>query len=310
MLSNTGLVCYLYSSGMDLEDLRAVRAVAAAGTFSAAATQLRVAQPALSRRIARLERELGGRLFDRLPRHAAPTALGEAVSAAAARVLSEVDRAHQDAAAIAQGAAGTIRMSSLAGGIPALSRGLSRFADAHPSVEVELRTLDAEQAIRALHDREVDLATLAGSALQPGMRSRKLATWRVVLVVHPEHPFASAKSVTIAALSTEPLLMLAPEFMVTRHVVNLAERNGLTLRVRLRDATPDAVMSLARRGLGVGVLPDAVRLPSDLRAVPLARAGLSADFDYVIAWLEDRTLPPAAGALIETLVQETAAFRD
>ncbi|HLF22785.1 MAG TPA: LysR family transcriptional regulator, partial [Burkholderiales bacterium] len=61
---------------MDSDDLAAVRAIVRAGTFSAAADDLRVAQPALSRRIARLEAELGGRLFDRLPRHAAPTALG------------------------------------------------------------------------------------------------------------------------------------------------------------------------------------------------------------------------------------------
>jgi DNA-binding transcriptional LysR family regulator len=103
--------------------------------------------------------------------------------------------------------------------------------------------------------------------------------------------------------------MLAPEFMVTRHVTNLATRTGLRLWVRMRDATPEAVLALARRGWGVGVLPDAVRIPPDVVAVPLARAGSSADFDYVVSWLADRTLPPAATELVETLVRETAAFR-
>ncbi|MGZ4241920.1 MAG: hypothetical protein ACXVQ7_09980, partial [Actinomycetota bacterium] len=68
-------------------------------------------------------------------------------------------------------------------------------------------------------------------------------------------------------------------------------------------------LSLARRGWGVGVLPDSVRIPPDLVSVPLARAGASAEFDYVIAWLADRTLPAAASALVQTLVRETAAFR-
>src|SRR6266540_4042993 len=120
---------------MDLDDLQAVRTIAVTGTFTAAARALSVAQPALSRRIARLERELGGRLFDRLPRHAAPTALGDALAAAAARVLSEVQRAREDAAAITHGAAGTIRLSSLAGGIPVLSRGLFCFAAANPHID-------------------------------------------------------------------------------------------------------------------------------------------------------------------------------
>lgn len=294
---------------MDLDDLAAVRAIAAAGTFSAAARELRVAQPALSRQIARLERDLGGRLFDRLPRRAAPTALGEAVAAAGARILAEVEAARDEALAVARGAAGRIRMSSLGGGIPALARGLVRFQEAHPRVVVELRAIEATEAVLALHEREVDLATLPGSAVEPGMRYRKLARWRVVLAVRRDHALARRRAVALSDLQDEPLLMLAPQFMVTRHVLDLARRTGVRLRPRLRDATPDAVLSLARRGWGVGVLPDSVRVPDELAVVPLARAGASADFDYVIAWLAARTLPAAAGALVDTLVRETAAFR-
>jgi len=294
---------------MDLEDLAAVQAVVHQGTFSAAAVSLKVAQPALSRRIQRLERELGGLLFDRLPRHAAPTPLGDAVASAAAAILNEVESARADAMAIARGAAGRIRMSSLAGGIPALARGLSLFQQRHPEVVVELRALDADAAVLALRQRRVDLATLPGSAVEPDLRSRKLARWRVVLVVRPDHPFASKRAVPISALEDQPLLMLAPEFMVSRHVMDLAERTGVRLQPRLRDASPEAVLSLARRAWGIGVLPDSVRIPAELVSVPLARAGASAEFDYVIAWLADRTLPAAADALVQTLVKETAAFR-
>lgn len=294
---------------MDLEDLAAVDAIVRAGTFSAAAEVLRVAQPALSRRIARFERELGGRLFDRLPRHAAPTALGEAIAATAGRILAEAERAHEDALAIARGAAGRIRMSSLAGGIPALARGLARFQDAHPRVTIELRALEADAAVRALRQRTVDLATLPGSALDPEMRARKLARWRIFAVVRREHPIAKRRSITLAQLAEHPLLMLSPEFMVTPHVIGVAQRTGLRLDVRLRDATPEAVLSLARRGWGVGLLPNSIRVPPELAAVPLSGAGTSADFDYVIAWLAGRTLPAAAPALVDTLVRETAAFR-
>ena len=228
---------------------------------------------------------------------------------AAAAILNEVDSARADAMAIARGAAGRIRMSSLAGGIPALARGLSLFQQRHPEVVVELRALDADAAVLALRERRVDLATLPGSALEPGLRSRKLARWRVVLAVRPDHPFASRRAIPISALEDQPLLMLAPEFMVSRHVMDLAERTGVRLQPRLRDASPEAVLSLARRAWGIGVLPDSVRIPAELVSVPLARAGASAEFDYVIAWLADRTLPAAAAALVQTLVKETAAFR-
>lgn len=281
----------------------------AAGTFSAAARELRVAQPALSRRISRLERELGGLLFNRLPRHAAPTALGESVAASASRVIAEIDRARDDARAITEGASGRIRMSSLAGGITALGRGVVRFQDRHPDVTVELTALDADDAVLALREHRVDLATLPGSALESGMSSAKLGRWRVLLVVRNGHPFAKRRSVSITDLAREPLLMLSPEFMVARHVLTLATRTGLRLRIRLSNATPDAVVSLARRGWGVGVIPDTVRIPADVASVPLARAGSQEEFDYVLAWLTDPAPSSSVAELIDTLVRETAAFR-
>ncbi len=248
-------------------------------------------------------------MFDRLPRRAAPTALGESVGAAAGRVLGELERARDDARTIASGAAGRIRMSSLAGGIPALSRGVVRFQDRRPDVLLELTAMDANQAVLALREHRIDLATLPGSAVEAGMASTKLGRWRVLLVVRPGHHFAKRRSVSITDLSREPLLMLSPEFMVARHVLNLATRTGLRLRTRLSNATPEAVLSLARRGWGVGVLPDTVRIPADVAAVPLARAGTQEEFDYVLAWLEQP--PPSGGVeeLISALVRETAAFR-
>jgi DNA-binding transcriptional LysR family regulator len=170
--------------------------------------------------------------------------------------------------------------------------------------------LDANDAVLALRERRVDLATLPGSAVETGMRSRKLGRWRVNLVMRPDHPLAKRRSVSITRLTQEPLLMLAPEFMVTRHVVDLATRTGLRLQIRLRNATPESVLSLARQGWGVGVLPDTVRVPSDVKAVPLERAGDPEEFDYVIAWLEDPKLPAATRDLIDMLVRETSAFRN
>ncbi|MGH2728082.1 MAG: LysR family transcriptional regulator [Actinomycetota bacterium] len=294
---------------MDIDDLIAVRAILAAGTFTAAARELRVAQPALSRRISRLEDELGGRLFERLPRHAAPTALGESVAAAASRMIAELDRAREDAVAIARGAAGRIRMSSLAGGIPALARGIVRFQERNRDVVLELTAQDADDAVRALREHRADLATLPGSAVGEGMSARTLGRWRINAVVARGHRFARRRSVPVTELAREPLLMLAPEFMVARHVLNLATRTGLRLRIRLSNATPEAALSLARRGWGVAVLPDTVRVPADVVAVPLARAGTREDFEYVIAWLADPAPGPAVLDLVETLVRETAAFR-
>lgn len=294
---------------MDFDDFDAVRAVVRAGTFSAAAIELHVAQPALSRRIARIERELGASLFDRLPRRAAPTALAVALARAAARLESERVLALQEVDAIVRGRAGTVRMSCLAGGIAILARGLARFHHSHPDVWIEIEAHGTEDAVHALREREVDLATLPGASVSADMECRKLARWRAVVVVRPDHPIASRDSVPIAHLAGEPVLLLSPDFMVTQHVVAMAGRAGVQLRPRLRNGTTEAVLSLSRRGLGAGIVPDSVRLPTGVVGVPLAGQGASAEFDYVVAWLRDRTLATAAMELVDTLVRDTAAFR-
>jgi DNA-binding transcriptional LysR family regulator len=200
-------------------------------------------------------------------------------------------------------------MSSLAGGIPVLAQGLARFSHDRPDLWIELRTLGADDAVEALRRFDVDLATLPGSSIGPDLDSRRLARWRVVLAVRPDHVFASRTRVTIEDLAAEPVLMLAPEFVVARHVTAMGAHAGVRLRIRLADASPEAVVSLARRGWGVGVLPDSVRLPRGLVAVPLAGQPRSSEFDYAVAWRRERTLPTAARELVRVLVAETAAFR-
>ncbi|HKY16259.1 MAG TPA: LysR family transcriptional regulator, partial [Microthrixaceae bacterium] len=75
---------------MELDDLAAVLATAESGSITAAATRLHVAQPALSRRIARLERTLGGPLFVRGRHGAHPTAAGEVLVAGAGDVVASL----------------------------------------------------------------------------------------------------------------------------------------------------------------------------------------------------------------------------
>jgi DNA-binding transcriptional LysR family regulator len=280
-----------------------------AGTVSEAAARMHTAQPALSRRMARIEHELGGRLFERLPRRVVPTALGQLIAEAAVRLENERRRVLDNARTLVLGTTGTVRVSSLAGGVSLLAHGLARFQAEHPEVWVELRVLGAAPAVLALRGLDVDLATLPGKAVPADIEHQKLAQWRVVLAVKPDHPFAKSRRVALAELAREPLLMLTDEFIVSRYVRTLAERRGVALRARLDGGSPDAVISLARHGLGVGVLPDSVRLPRGLVGVALADQPKARESDYVVAWLGSTPPSEAARALVQTLVTETRVFR-
>src|SRR3954468_11018314 len=93
---------------MELQQLRYLLAVAKTGNFSRAAEQCHVSQPSLSQQIAKLESELGERLFSRLKRRAVLTSAGEALLQRATRILAEVDAASRDVADAAEQVRGRV----------------------------------------------------------------------------------------------------------------------------------------------------------------------------------------------------------
>src|SRR3982751_6830406 len=98
---------------MELHQLRYLLAVAKTGNFSRAAEQCHVSQPSLSQQIAKLEAELGERLFSRLKRSAVLPSSGEALVLRAGRILSEVDAARRDVADAAEQVRGRVSLGAL-----------------------------------------------------------------------------------------------------------------------------------------------------------------------------------------------------
>ena len=183
---------------MDLLQLRYFQAVARHQHVSRAAAELHVAQPALSRAIARLEAELGVPLFDRRGRRVRLNRFGAMFLARASQALGELDQGQhelRDAAGLAQGtvavAAETLRT---------LSGLIAGFLAGHPDVSFRLYQSPAPVMAAQLQAGEVDLCLASQPLPGPALAAAELLSEEVLVAVPPSHTMtASVKSRSVRA---------------------------------------------------------------------------------------------------------------
>ncbi|GAB3152934.1 LysR family transcriptional regulator [Amycolatopsis stemonae] len=186
---------------MELRALRYFVTVADELHFGRAADRLHIAQPAVSRQIARLERELGVRLFDRSPRRVRLTEDGHRVLVAARETLVAADRVR----VAATPRAGVMRIGTATGQFTArLERGIDALREQAPAFDVVLVDLPLPARLNALRQGDVDLALARGVRGAPGLRV--LPTWTEALfaVVSTRHSAAGRAAVGWAELADGP----------------------------------------------------------------------------------------------------------
>ncbi|WP_410675239.1 LysR family transcriptional regulator [Amycolatopsis sp. cmx-4-68] len=183
---------------MELRALRYFVTVADELHFGRAADRLHIAQPAVSRQIARLERELGVRLFDRSPRRVRLTVAGHRVLDAARAALAAADRVRVAAAP----RAGVMRIGTGTGQFTArLERGIDALREQAPAFEVVLVDLPLPARLNALRQGELDLALARGVRAAPGLRVLPAWTESLFAVVSARHAAAGRAAVGVGELA-------------------------------------------------------------------------------------------------------------
>ncbi|GAB3989107.1 LysR family transcriptional regulator [Actinoallomurus acanthiterrae] len=286
---------------MELQQMRYVVAVAETSNFTRAAEQCMVVQSALSHQIARLERELGAKLFDRTSRRVRLTPAGDAFLPAARQALEAADRAHAEVAA----ALGEIRGRLAIGAIPTvtavdLPAALKQFHLRHRQVRISLRSGASEELIERVRQGTLDVAFLGlpPGARPQGVRSRELARGDLVAMVAPDHPLADEERMDLQRLSDEPFVDFPLGSAARAQTDEAFAAAGVRREVAFEVTTVDFMARLIRQGLGVGMMPAAFvsDLP-DLRVLRLRDA--PARMEHLI-W--SRFPPsPAAAAFLSAL---------
>jgi DNA-binding transcriptional LysR family regulator len=284
---------------MELRQLEYLVAVAEEANFTRAAERVRVAQPAVSAQIQRLERELGQPLLDRTRRTVRLTAAGEAALPYAKAALAAVADIRVAVDELTQLVRGTVTIGTVTShsvDIPSL---LADFHAEHPQVEITLSTDSSDALIEKVRTGALDAAIVSvGPDEQPeGLAVEVVTDEAIQAVVSLTDELASRKTVRLSALADRQLIAL-PIGAGIRHQFDAAcARAGVTPRIAFEASTPEALAELAERGLGVAIVPASVPRDRDgvhaLAIVPQMRGRL------VLAWRAGGPMSPAARVLVD-----------
>jgi DNA-binding transcriptional LysR family regulator len=285
---------------MDLANLAAFVAIAGAGSFSAAAEQLHLTQPAVSKRIALLEAQLQARLFDRLGRQVVLTEAGQALLPRAQRILAELEDTRRVLDNLGAEVGGTLSLAtSHHVGLHRLPVLLRRFTVQHPQAALDIRFLDSEQAYDQvlLGAAEVAVTTLGPDTVAP---LRAAPVWRDPLefVVAPDHPLATRAALTLQDIAAHPAVLPDPDTFTHRIVAALFAAQGLAPRLRMTSNYLETNKMLVSVGLAWSVLPHSL-IDSQVVALPVPGVGLERQLGHVSHG--GRTLSRAAQAFIALL---------
>jgi LysR family transcriptional regulator, hca operon transcriptional activator len=296
---------------LELRHLRYFLAVAKHLHFGRAADALHTAQPALSQQIRRLERELGGALFERTKRYVALTPLGSDLLDEAQTVVEAADRLAvrgRDASNEPRGhlQIGVV-MPATIGIIP---RAVPSYRSAFPAVELDIDTLPLYEHVPALIERRIDVAILREPIDDERIHVAPIATEYLCLVVPSGHPLAAQKAVDVSELNGLTLFELRPTEAGSfgEDIGALLRRHRVRLGARVQVSSVETNYALVSSGMGIAI-GSTVLLSFNLEGV--VKKSLLPQTKVqtmVVACRRDRRKVPTIASFIDHLASLTLTF--
>src|SRR5256884_6025728 len=237
-----------------LGPLRTLEAIARHGSFSRAARELNLTQPAVSMQVAQLERRLGLPLLERVGKRAFPTAAGEVLLANAARAFRELQAGVEHVQQLRGIVAGRVRLGTSASiSVSLLPRALGRLRARFPAIDLVVVTGTASDIARGLvgNDLDVGLVSLP-------LRDRELAVTpfyrdELVAIAPPEPPWRRHGAIRAAELAEHPLILFDRGSTVRREIDAWFARARVTARAAMELGNTEAMKKFVEAGLGLSV---------------------------------------------------------
>ena len=285
---------------MDLANLQTFIAIAEQRSFSLAGERLHVTQPAISKRLASLEEQLGMRLFDRVGRETRLTEAGLALLPRAYRIVNELDDARRALSNLSGSVSGRLSLATSHHiGLRRLPPLLRTFTKRYPEVMLDIRFLDSEVAYAdVLHGRcELAIITLSPQCDEP---LKAVKVWHDALdfVVAPDHPLAQCQHISLADLCAYPAVFPGSHTFTRKIALQLFDQAGLTPEISMSTNYMETIKMMVSIGLAWSVLPHSM-LDASVVRLPIKDANLSRDLGYIVH--TERTLSNAAQAFMQML---------
>ncbi len=282
---------------MELKQLRYFLAIAEEEHFGRAARRLRVAQPALTRQMHKLEEELQIGLFDRLPRGIRVSVAGRALQEDARRLLADVAQVARHVQLVGRGKVGVLRLGyvEVAGWQGIVPQSIREFTESAPDVRVELAAMPSQEQIAAIRERKLDAGFLYNAPKDDeDLSVRHLEDHGVCLAVPRDSALLSRKRIRLQELSGRPLIHFQRPGSPIYYDALLAEfkKHNIEPRIVQEAANEAAMLTLVTTGAGLAIVNSCHRwrLPQGVQLLPID--GLAVPLELSLVHLGESRSPP------------------
>ena len=243
-------------TSMDLRQLEIIRAIADAGSFTAAGARLHVSQSAVSRQILLLENELEESIFLRVGRRVRLTSAGEALLQLSHRVFQDLNDTVAGITDPRRPVTGVVR---LVGGMtvaiyvfPSLLREVRR---AHPQAEIKITGGSAGHLATLVRNGTADIGLVTLPIDDPDLVTIPALEEELMLVAAPEHPLARRRRVAAADLRREQFILFEPGSNTRRIIDEFFARGAVEPRIIMETENVEIIKALVRARLGISIIP-------------------------------------------------------
>jgi len=292
---------------LNLYKLEIFAIVVQTGSFSAAADQLLMTQPAVSQHIQNLEASLGARLFTRGRRGVSLTPAGETLYQYTRTILRLVADAENAVTDVTQLAHGHVSVGATPGvSVYRLPDWVQAFRQQHPNLGISVQTSITPQIVADLHNRKLDLGLIEGEldgVDQKGLGVLELETDEQFVIVDARHPWARRSSIPCNELNGQPFVMRQRNSQTRIWLERKLAAAGIQVQIAAEFDTVESIKRSVIKGIGITILPEyAVHSELEIGMLhALSIEGKPMERTLKLVWNEERYFSPVTRTFLRVL---------
>jgi DNA-binding transcriptional LysR family regulator len=286
---------------VDVHALRVFSEVVRHQGFTRASRTLRLTQPAISKIVAGLEEELGTPLLVRERRRVRLTDAGSLVLDRARGILDSLRFLEEEVGELSTLRRGRLRVGTPPiVGVAFLPPLLAEFHALHPGVALELREEGSRQIEELVRNRELDAGAVVLPTDEEAFATLPFVRDQLRAVLHPDHPLARRRAVTLRELADTPFVLYRPEFALHGHILEACRRSGFQPTVVSESSHWDFIVAMVAANIGLALLPVTICRLLDRRQVRSVRLVEPViPWDVALVWRKEGYRSPATRAWLE-----------
>ena len=292
---------------LTFQQLRLLEAVSRLGSYTLAAKELFITQPAVSIQIKRLEEQVGLPLFEQVGKKTFPTSAGKTMYAASLDIINRVEDLKISIEELKGTVKGSLKVSVVSTAKYFLPELLGVFLQQYPDVEPKLTFTNRARVIERLMNNEDDFVIMGQTPKEENLEASPFLNNILGIVAHKDHPLANKKNITIKELADQRFL-IREIGSGTRNVFDqLLQQHGVAIEPYMELGSSEALKQAVMAGLGIAVLSlHTVQLERDVNKLTVLDVeGFPLKRRWYVVHLKGKKLSLVAQTFLDYILEES-----